>query len=217
MAVHFPNIPATFIHVPKTGGTSFYTWISKNVTNFKQQANNNYAEGSVDGATAQWGELGTVFSFVRNPYSRLVSMYEYHYNKAKEHLDRHKQDPNAKLPVSIIDYLQTIAISKKGFDYWVTALCNGSEELFKINDANPKQITVTSWYNNKLPDIIIKTEDLNQEFYKIQNLLVKNCNDPLPWVNVTKHKPYREYYNSDTRKLVAERFKEDLDNFNYDF
>jgi hypothetical protein len=28
MSIHFPKIPATFIHVPRTGGTSFYKWVS---------------------------------------------------------------------------------------------------------------------------------------------------------------------------------------------
>jgi hypothetical protein len=218
MAVHFPNVKATFIHVPKTGGTSFYDWISRNITDYDQQPNNNFKEGSVLGATAQWGDLGTVFSFARNPYSRLVSMYLYQYEKAKDQLKRKAENPAHQLAQKYTDYLKTISISAKGFDHWLECLCYNKNGMFTINDAHPNQVSVSSWYNGIIPNIIIKTENLNKEFYKISNLLTDGkSTEPLPWINTTHHKQYQDYYNSKTKQLVSERFKDDLELFEYKF
>jgi hypothetical protein len=216
MPVHFPNIPATFIHVPKTGGTSFYHWLQKNISNYEQLAENNYATGSIIGAQQQWNSLGTTFSFVRNPYSRLVSMYEYQYAKAKIQIRDYR--PGSIMVDSYLDHLRLIAISKKGFDYWIDCICNDKDEVYSIYDGDPTQVSVSSWFNGQLPNIVIKTEELSTEFYKIQDLLTGGtCRDPLPWVNTTEHKPYREYYNNTTKKLVADKFKDDLNLFDYDF
>lgn len=210
MPMHFPNIPATFIHVPKTGGTSFYKWAENNITDYLTPAEpNSFANGSVDGATGIYKNLGTVFSFTRNPYSRLVSMYFYHYNISKEYIKLHRSTKE------MIESARTIAISSKGFDYWIEAVCLKKKELYCISDADPNKMTVTSWFCGVQPNIICRLENIEEDFKKIQDLL--DCHATFPHENVTDHKHYREYYNSYTKSLVEEMFKEDLDNFNYDF
>jgi len=216
MAVHFPKADATFIHVPKTGGTSFYDWISRNVVDYDQQPNNNYEHGSIDGARRQWGNLGTIFSFARNPYSRLVSMYLYQYNEATNQIKAHQE--GKAISGSLLDHLKLIAVSKKGFDYWVKCICADSEEIYSIYDGDPSTILVSSWYNGTVPNIIIKTEELNTEFYKIADLLTNGqSTEPLPWINTTQHTHYRDYYTSETQQLVYNKFKDDLELFRYKF
>jgi hypothetical protein len=215
MPVHFPEIKATFIHVPKTGGTSFYNWISENVNTYIQLPDNNYATGSINGATELWGDLGTTMSFVRNPYSRLVSMYEYQYAKAQLLVSTYK--PGTNMSDSLLDHLRLIALCKRGFEYWVKCVCTDSPEIYSIYDGNPNQISVSSWFNGTIPDVVVKTESLNTDFYKVRDVIAPGNTTPLPWDNVTQHRPYRDYYNDETKKLVAMKFKDDLDNFNYDF
>jgi len=61
-------------------------------------------------------------------------------------------------------------------------------------------------------------EELGKDFYKIQDLLTDGlCRNPIPYLNITQHPPYQEYYNTETRKMVLKKFEEDLDIFRYTF
>lgn len=218
MAIHFPTVPATFIHVPKTGGMSFYDWVNRNITVFDRPDVNTHSTACLDACKTRWTELGTTFSFVRNPYSRLVSMYLYNWNSATANQEYRKNNVSHFSSKEIIDDLKLITVCSKGFDYWLDCICNDRDEIYKIYDGNPLTVDVSSWFNNIKIDIIIKTENLSSEFYKIQDLLTDgDCRDPIPWVNTTTHTDYRDYYNSASQKLVAKKFQTDLELFEYTF
>ena len=73
MAVHILHpCKATFIHIPKTGGTSITKWLEKN---FK--TDNRRKHGYLSHAEAIWKDLGWTFSIVRNPFDRIASSYFY--------------------------------------------------------------------------------------------------------------------------------------------
>lgn len=217
MSVHFPEVKATFIHVPKTGGTSFYQWIDSAGLVYDKQEINHFTVGSINGARQQWGDLGTVFSFVRNPYSRLVSMYHYHYEKARLYVNNPNLINKDDLAMSFTDYLRVLSVSSRGFDYWLECIYYGKKELYGKH-ATRDEVTISSWFNGEMPNIIIKTEELNQEFNKIYQLLTDGqCTIPLPWINTSNHKSYQEYYNSKSKQWVADQFKDDLELFDYTF
>lgn len=220
MAIHFPNIKATFIHVPKTGGMSFYDWVGRNITEFDRPESNIHATACISACKTRWDDLGTTFSFVRNPYSRLVSMYLYNWNSALKAQEHRKNNPTliSLTPKEIIDDLKLIVLCSKGFDYWLDCICNDRDEIYGLYDANTATVDVSSWFSNTKLDIVIKTEYLSTEFYKIQDLLMPaQPRDPLPWINTTDHKPYRDYYDSTKQAMVARKFKDDLELFEYQF
>lgn len=160
------------------------------------------------------------FGFVRNPWDLQVSFYHYILNNSG-----HFANKNIK--------------KMKGFDEYIEWLCFNSlkqEEkypLLYLNTKNKDKKIEKSFMeyihrnylqkeffinekNEIIVDFIGKFENLNNDFlYITEQIGLKNLK--LPHINKTKHKNYREYYNNHTRKLIEEKFKEDIELFNYEF
>jgi len=78
---------STFVHIPKTGGKSIHHWMTflegfNNVTNrnlhklCKRSGNKGHPTRNViENKDKKFGDLGTVFTCVRNPWDRFVSGY----------------------------------------------------------------------------------------------------------------------------------------------
>ena len=75
------------------------------------------------------------------------------------------------------------------------------------------------WTQGKYPPkTILRFENINDEFsnmVKYHNLVT--VRPTLPHKNKTNHTHYSDYYNSETRKIIADVFEEDIDTFKYCF
>lgn len=211
MALHFPKVPATFLHIPKNGGSSLIRWADEQ---YAEQTVKSKLELHNVAELSEYWNLGQVFTFVRNPFDRLVSMYHFWGQSAERRLALINNNPAilahkdyAKFKGNFEQDLKQYEIYKQGFHNWVMSDTESPNSVSKKDNQ-------VSWFSGTDP-IIIKLENLQTDFRKIQKLL--NCYDSLPHVNKSKHNDYRSYYNSESIKRVEEICKADLDRFNYDF
>lgn len=225
MALYFPHADATFIHIPKTGGTMMRYWSEMNIPDLMTEGVCSKYPGTIVDRHWQlnkiqqvWNNPGTVFVFVRNPYARLVSQFHWVGQAAKKRLA--EKYPYHQEKFIQYDILESKSYDK-GFDRYVRKLYNKdySEIWFdkwRYENGWTRADTQTSWINGGKIDIVIKLEEIESKFSIIQELL--GCNAPFPKValNASEHDHYSTYYTSETRQMVTEMFRDDFDQFNYE-
>jgi len=177
-----------FTHIPRTGGTSVEFVIEKYVEYHKRH------NERIRFIPRKYVKEYTNFSIIRNPWDRIVSIYEYG-------LQIHK----GKYPIWC----------DMPFQEWVK---NG----LKVNKRARvmKQIwSQLDWICDKrgniLVDNLFRFEDLNNEWKKIKKLL--SINDDLPYLNSTKRDNYKSYYDDESIKVIEKLCKDDIKHFGYKF
>ena len=216
MALHFPSpIPQlkqslTFIHVPKTGGTSFTHWIATNSIPHENQS----IHADVEKAKSFWPDLGYCFALVRNPYARLVSYFHYVGQNAEHRVNAVRQGQELKKRVDIDREHSILQTYRQGFYYWFRSEITGE------TTAMTQDKTFMNWRRSQVSwvqgcDRVIQLENFAEEFEWLQHYF--HCHEPLPMVNVSKHGCYQDYYNTETRNWVQSMFQQDLDELHYTF
>ena len=187
----------TFLHIPKTAGTSMLEWLRNN------------SEGNIYTDWDTHPKLSVIrenrvpnftFTVVRNPWDRAVSLYFYMktiaFHEGSKWLKLNKITED-NFP-SFEDWTKNLLDFKNPPEFWFNGLT--------------QQI---DWIDTPI-DLTIKYENLNTDFIKIQE--VYNCSNPLPNLHVSiREREYKQYYNETTKKLVAKNFEKDIDTWKYYF
>lgn len=202
-----------FVHIPKTGGSSiekaldlFGEWkIEDRKKLFGLIQSDDLLEKKFLSDFLQhlkMNEINTInlskknyysFSFVRNPWDRMVSIY-------------HNLDPNLKAKA----LSKNIDLSGLSF----------SDFLYAIKEVNHIH-TEEQWrfvYNKKngfLVDFIGHLENINDDFNLICNKL--KINKKLPHDNKSDHDSYQHYYTANTQQFIATWYQRDIELFSYKF
>ena len=175
-----------FIHIPKAGGTSIRRIVRKYNNELPPCLHR-----SVTKYSKEFRDSCFVFSFVRNPYDRLLSAHKYLTGGYGNEGD--------------VKFGKTLSLD---FKYFVKNQLNNNLNWLHF-------IPMISWLNDDI-DFIGKMENFQKDF----DIICDKIGIPqqqLPHKNKTNHKHYTEYYDDETKEIVAEKYARDIEHFGYKF
>jgi len=210
MAIHFKNPLCTFIHIPKTAGSSFEQWCYDNIEYDRQQKHCTLLD-----AKNIWPDLGTTFTFVRNPFDRMVSLFHFIGQRAVERIEMRSKGIRTKKSTNQKDDLLIANYYNLGFENWLVEHSQNIHNPFDLGIwMYERKTPMVYWTNNNI-DIVIKVEEFADKFKILESLF--NRKIELQHLNKTSRKNYKEYYNNNTKSIIENIFKEDLETFGYEF
>ena len=184
-----------FIHIPKNAGTSLINGLGLSPHGHYSWRNH-----------PRFNFGYHKFAIVRNPWDRVVSAYEF--AKMNESY-WHSKDNQTKHP----DYDLCHSLTFK--------------ECVKLLLDNPDKFKHQGWGsqhfyimdgNKIMVDSILKIENLDKELEKMFIELNIDEIPNLPKFNTSNRKlNYKKYYDKETKQMIAEKYKEDINFFNYIF
>ena len=184
-----------FVHIPKTAGMSVATAL------FGEGGSTHAPLSAIEGLLPE-AEFNTYFkfTFVRNPWDRLVSAYEY-----------------LRVGVGDDEYDKTMSdkvVSLGSFDRLVDWL--GDTEAAEGMHFLPQHRHVNSAGAENAMNFIGYFETLQKDVLRVANRL--GVTAQLPHINKSPGRGrYQSYYDRRSIDAVAEVYRRDVDMFGYDF
>lgn len=143
-----------------------------------------------------------IFTFVRNPWDRLVSLY-YYFRRLKRF------------------FAGTFAEFIEAIGQGIPPL--GPYNYYLLSMANPQ----TAWLdlgNGREPDFIGRFEHFERDWERLGDLILDNAQRPVISHTIRNKNesfrpqaPYQESYTPDTRDIVARHCKSTIERFGYEF
>ena len=137
------------------------------------------------------------FSIVRNPYDRFVSLYF----DSKDRIEKDKWKNK-----SFKDFVQY------HYDFY-----KNNKKFIRTNAGNV--LNMVSIDNIVAVDKILKFENLKEDYYNmLKELKIDGKKFKLPHINKSrKSKHYSFYYDAETKKIIKEMYKKDIEYFKYNY
>ena len=172
-----------FVHINKTGGTSIAQAIG-----LKRKVHYTACELKQMMGGSKW-KKAYKFSFVRNPWYKVVSHYKYRVQT--------NQTMMREIPIDFSD--------------WVKVTYSPNKDSYYYN--KPRMfMPQVEWLRDEKGkicfDMIGRFEYLESDFRKLVKLLGIDVN--LPHLNRTPKTFYRDFYCQSTRIIIADWFTEDI-------
>ena len=164
------------------------------------------------------------FTTVRNPYDRLVSRYFYAKSMPWRHNEGERisrdQFTNLSFREFVLGGAEHTPMKTDWLDVDIDGNVNSRPHLKKLLDRVgffDNQIEWIQSCNGKvLIDSVMKVENLQENFNSVCDK-IGIPHQKLSRTNKTKHKHYTEYYDDETREIVAEKYAKDIEYFGYEF
>ena len=179
-----------FIHVPRTGGTSIEYQGFKRQLGVDEKFKHLSLTKTKKQITKQQFSEYFKFSFVRNPWDLMISKYcANYYRKIGHQTDK-----------SLLYFLE---------NFYIPA----NEAGVTFHDYfNPEQMDFVGRFETRAKDLEYISSKIKQKldpgFSVAEKEVQRSCREK-------KH--YTEYYDDETRKIVAERYARDIEYFGYKF
>jgi hypothetical protein len=197
------KINLLFIHIPKNAGT----WVRRMLPG----SNGGHDHVSLYEIRKHYPDLVekcTTFAIVRNPWERVVSMYNFHFNTNKMDIKG--------WGVYGMNILKKHHV--KTFEDFVRLLFKHRANIRCLGEIvwEKQMYFITDDENSVIVDKIIRMENLHEEIralFKEHGIKKK-----LPGkINVSQSEPYQSYYNKETKLLVEITYAEDIAFTGYTF
>jgi hypothetical protein len=149
------------------------------------------------------------FSFVRNPWDRVVSIYKFN---MKRHGDLASREKGSNTETKKDRFGLEMFLSFEEFVSWIQYSSATS------NHAAPHRYQLdwlTDSSGNLLMNFIGSFESLESDWDVVADIL--RIDASLPHLNRINAKHYTEYYSEKTKAMVAEKFRVDIETFGYEF
>ena len=198
------DVNCIFIHIPKCGGMSIESFFRKSQSLYMEWDEVNkiwmqHATASqIKNLYCQKYEDYFSFTFVRNPWCRAVSDYFW----MKRHLN-------------LEDTFKNYLLLKGNFDTQRLRYPH-SNKKGRGDHIVPQSDFILNSNGEQIVDFIGRFETLQQDFDIVCDK-IGIARQQLPHKNKTKHKHYTEYYDDETRQIVAEKYAKDIEYFGYEF
>jgi hypothetical protein len=242
-----------FFHVPKTAGTSLLEVLVSNgcqrlkkmrdIRKFKNSGAVCFSHLSVqsllDRKVLEPGYFNASykFSFVRNPWDRLVSIY--HYKRVNEkmrfqqfvevlHSRWRKQRQASPEAVACLWTFEKSRLMRKIAKHLAKTYTFyqqlqdrfplprvGLYNEFDLSQANPQVKWLTGNDNNIMVDRIYRFESIAADFSHLSKII--GLEGQLAHVNKSSRQHYKAYYTNHAKNLAAEIYEEDIKMFNYTY
>jgi hypothetical protein len=191
----FDKSQSIFVHIPKCAG------ISVNKTLFNSLAGGHTTlDQYINVFPPALFQSYFKFTFVRNPWDRVVSAYSFLQNGGLNKWDNDFYEKELKQYKSFKDFVEG----------WLN-----QENILKFHHFKPQHLYFIDKYNKVSVDFIGYFEHIEEDFCIIAEKV--GCKNALTKRNAVSRDDYRSYYDQDTIKIVADVYKKDIQLLNYEF
>ena len=154
------------------------------------------------------------FTMVRNPWDRLVSFFTYATEGGRFQSSNYNK--NSSFKDFVVDNTDKFFIDSD----WTSHSPNLKRIISVSRLSNPRLEPQLDWitdgYGKVLTDFIGRIENFQEDFDVVCDKMGV-ARQQLPHINKTNHMHYTEYYDDETKEIVAEKYAKDIEYFGYEY
>lgn len=214
-----------FVHIPKCAGTSIEQTLEPTVDVTSDK--NLVSFVGWDVAAQSWLQHATMaqmneqcervkkyfkFTFVRNPWDRVVSLFEWQKDSIPRWKNRIRRNKRTMVQRGIYKYMYNLPPAKQTLkEFVLEPICADPAHLIDQYEFTHDK------HGNQIVDFVGRYENLQEDFDKICERLGIERTTLKHQNKLNKRKNYKEYYDDETREMVAQKFAKEINSFGYEF